>query len=349
MKTVANVATIVVVMTGVSSAFGQAVSWTAPSAYDSGTAPAIGISAQHNGLEVHQAFNPSAFGPTPLWVHSSGGTVGNYDSGYGPRIAGDTSSDNTNPTFVEVHVDESFGWERWYRMAVFDGGGVSFFGSNHYGPPGFVPAVAEASIGSTLRVVEVHEGANLNQSPPVPSGGLRYMTGTAQSDGTVSWGGETVYDGGYNPTVAMLAADPSHFFVVEVHRALGPGPQVGPLWFRTGTLLTTDTTITWSGSIQYDNGEAPSVAICSNPGGTPTVVEVHSGGDGTIWLKTGQIDLSANTVTGLYTTPAQRMSIGAGSAPSVACAGNIGVEVHMIHPDPGSGTGTLVRSLIRVN
>ena len=96
---------------------------------------------------------------------------------------------------------------------------------------------------------------------------------------TVHWGPSVQLDDGFAPRMAASGTT-----VVQVHQATNGS---GPLWYRTAQ-LGPNGTIQWfgSGSLEYDNGSAPSVAASGT-----TAVEVHQGDAGSIWYRSGQIQL----------------------------------------------------------
>jgi hypothetical protein len=127
---------------------------------------------------------------------------------------------------------------------------------------------------------------------------------------TVNWGPSVQLDDGFAPRVAASGTT-----VVQVHQAMDGS---GPLWYRTAQ-LGPDGTIQWfgSGSLEYDNGSAPSVAASGT-----TAVEVHQGDAGSIWYRSGQIQLDGT----IKWRGSLRMDDG--FAPSVAASGTTVVQVH---------------------
>jgi hypothetical protein len=85
--------------------------------------------------------------------------------------------------------------------------------------------------------------------------------------------------------------------------------------------------VVWSshGSFQYDNGEAPSVAVSGL-----VIVEVHQGSPGTLWYHTGKIQEN-----GTVSWASSAFQYDNGYAPSVTISGNEVVEVHQA--DTGTG------------
>jgi hypothetical protein len=138
---------------------------------------------------------------------------------------------------------------------------------------------------------------------------LAIVASSAQAQ-KVTWGASLQLDYGFAPRVAASGTT-----VVQVHQATS---AEGPLWYRTAQ-LGPNGTIRWfgSGSLQYDDGFAPSVAVTGTD-----VVEVHQGDPGTIWYRTGQIKLDGT----IQWSGSLRMDDG--FAPSVAASGTTVVQVH---------------------
>jgi hypothetical protein len=195
---------------------------------------------------------------------------------------------------------------------------MSNMGASRTYDTGFYPSLtSQAGIG----LVEVHQG-QANAGPLW----YRLATWTGQSTGTgygLRWSNSVKFeDNGFHPSVASGedaygAADP---FVVEVHQG---GSTFGPLWFRTGKY--SGTSIAWSGSAQYDNGENPSVAYYVAQAGQPgLIVEVHQGGDGfgPLWSKTGTVNANGTIAW------ANGESYDNGENPAIAVCGTQLIEVH---------------------
>jgi hypothetical protein len=138
---------------------------------------------------------------------------------------------------------------------------------------------------------------------------LTIVASSAQGQ-TVTWGGSVRLDDGFAPRIAASGTT-----VVQVHQAKN---EEGPLWYRTARLGPSGS-IRWfgSGSLEYDNGFAPSVAVAGT-----AVVEVHQGDPGTIWYRTGQIRLDGT----IQWSGSLRMDDG--FAPSVTASGTTVVQVH---------------------
>jgi hypothetical protein len=84
--------------------------------------------------------------------------------------------------------------------------------------------------------------------------------------------------------------------------------------------------ISWGGSLQYDDGSNPSVAISGT-----TAVEVHEGTLGTLWYRTGELEPNGT----ISWSGSSRYD--AGSLPSVAVSGVTVVEVHQGFARQGPG------------
>jgi hypothetical protein len=229
--------------------------------FDSGSAPSVAASGT-TAVEVHQG------DPGSLWYHSGqiqlDGTIKwsgsiQMDDGFAPSVAA------SGTTIVQVHQATNRSGPLWYRTGhIAPDGTIQWFGTGSLPyDNGFAPSVAIA--GPT--VVEVHQG---------DPGTLWYRTGQVQFDGTIKWRGSLRMDDGFAPSVAASGTT-----VVQVHQATN---AEGPLWYRTGQ-LGRNGTIHWngSGSVNYDNGFAPSVGTSG-----PAAVEIHQGDPGTLWSHSGQ-------------------------------------------------------------
>jgi hypothetical protein len=151
----------------------------------------------------------------------------------------------------------------------------------------------------------------------------------AEAQTFVGFGGAK-YDTGTDPSIAATVGNPSG--IIEVHNG---GSGASPLWFRPGGISPVPSTMSWSGSQQFDNhGYNPSIA--ANP---YYFIEVHNGGSsqGPMWYRTGTS--SENTTTGsinfnwsdskIYDNFGFNPSIAAvANNPSIAAVGNTVVEVH---------------------
>jgi hypothetical protein len=242
-----------------------AIQWfgTGSLLYDnSGSAPSVAASGT-TAVEVHQGDSGA------LWYRSGqiqlDGLIQwsasfQIDDGYTPSVAA------SGTTVVQVHQGVNGTGPLWYRTAhIAPDGTIQWFGTGSllYDNSGSAPSVAIA--GPT--VIEVHQG-----NP----GTLWYRTGQVQFDGTIKWGNSVRMDDGFAPSVTASGTT-----VVQVHQATN---GIGPLWYRTGQ-LGRNGTIHWngSGSVQYDNGFAPSVGTSGT-----AVVEIHQGSPGTLWSHSGQ-------------------------------------------------------------
>jgi hypothetical protein len=71
--------------------------------------------------------------------------------------------------------------------------------------------------------------------------------------------------------------------IVEVHE-----DGLGNLWMKRG-VFNSDGTVGWGAAQWYDRGFKPSVALCPYSSSYSSIVEVHEGGDGTLWTHTGNV------------------------------------------------------------
>jgi hypothetical protein len=141
--------------------------------------------------------------------------------------------------------------------------------------------------------IEVHQGAQENGSE------LFFQLGSnnAQSIKGINWGAASLYDTGFNPTVAidLNSPTPATPTVVEVHQSAN---SVSTLWYHVGTL-----TLGASPSISANWGTAFEVNGGMNMGKEPTVsvsnnlaVLVAEGNDGALWYSIGVVDTATNTI-----------------------------------------------------
>ena len=321
------------------SAHAQVVSWQAPATYAAGFAPAVAMSGFGLGwmVEEHAASNCGVFCSAPFWSGAgtwASGTFGGVSlvdqGGSGlNRLAGDAGSGSLQ--LVEVH--EPYTWSDfsqpvWYRVGTLDPvtGRVGWGGARS-GPAGtqLGLAIGNSGIGGATAVL-VNSIARVDGPlPRPPDGNLYYELGTVNADGaSITWGPPIATEGGQSPAVAMLYTG-SRFFIAQVHEDFS-----GNLWLRTGTLTPGASTIAWTAVAPYDRGTQPTIALCSNFGGTPIVVEVHQGGPGTLWYRSGLVDTVHATI---QLGGSAQISTASGAArPRVACAGRSGALVY------GAGT-----------
>jgi hypothetical protein len=188
---------------------------------------------------------------------------------------------------------------------------------------GFHPSVAMGtdSLGNAdTTVVEVHQ-------QDTTAGNLWYHTGKWTS-GMSGLNGASYYDHGAAPSVAYMVTTVGQTgTVIEVHQQQD---GFGPLWYRTGTLAPGSATINWLQVQQYDQGEAPSVAVCGNK-----IIEVHQGQDapGALWFRSGT--LQSNGIISWSNS----QTYDTGYRPSIACDSysHTGIELHQA----GTGYGAL--------
>jgi len=155
--------------------------------------------------------------------------------------SGTPAQDQAQPVIVEVHQAGAGAGPLWYRAGRVGASTIAWGNSAQY-DNGANPAVAVE--GGT--VVEVHQGQP-------GTGPLWYRVGQL-SGTTIQWGDSAQYDVGVNPAVTLSAG-----MVAEVHqggaeRARG---SAAPLWYRVGRV--NGRSITWSNSVEYDQGLNPAV------------------------------------------------------------------------------------------
>ena len=168
---------------------------------------------------------------------------------------------------------------------------------------GFNPRVALAG----QNVVEVHNAG-------LGVGALWYHVGKLKTPfSNVQWGNSHEYESsGENPSVAVAGKT-----VVEVHNSVD---GVGPLEYVVGILNSSNGTITWGNTFQFDNGYNPTIAIVGTK-----VIEVHNAKTsvGPLWYSTGTVNVASKTIT--WGTSIQYDN---GFNPSVTASGTQVFEVH---------------------
>lgn len=128
---------------------------------------------------------------------------------------------------------------------------------------------------------------------------------------TIHWSPCTRYDHGAAPSIALDARG----VAVEVHKS------EDSLWYRVGTVDPLYEEISWGGSVEYDAGVHPAVAIQEG-----IAIAVHRSLDSdTLWYRVGTIDLWERRIAWETTS----LPYGAGERPAIALnqAGMV-VEVH---------------------
>ena len=306
---------------------------------------------------------PPFWSSAGLWGEGFGG-ASEFDDGAFSQLAGDAYSASLQ--FVEVHQSTNgmccSRQSLWYRTGTYSFNPLTV----NWQPPaqyqaGFLPSIAEASVGgSDTELVEVHSGETCEQNGVCDfDGSLWAITATSPSQLATNTAQE-LYPAGTNYQNAHVAIMPNAhnggFFVIVVYME---SPNVNPPGYgnSTSTLGYSTYSLTYGGVLQkkssgnYDSGALPSVAICSESGGDwlgpgysssgdASVVEIHNGGGaGRMWYHTARIDMANDTV---YWNPS-----GAEyayddiyyNAPSVACTGTYGLEVHAL----GSGENPTLR------
>lgn len=261
--------------------------------YDGGVSPRVAINDDGVIIEVHKSEWNSG-----LWYHVgrvnkatvNWSTSVSYDSGVTPSCAV-----NNRGQVVEVHKSE---WNSglWYHVGSVDGYRVKWSQSQYY-DSGITPSVAINDFGT---VVEVHQSEW--------NSGLWYHVGRIKGN-QVEWSSSQKYDSGDTPSVAIN----NHGLVVEVHKS----EWNSGLWYHVGRVR--GNSIEWGPSRSYDSGLNPSVALTDEG----EVIEVHtSQHDSTLWQRVGRVEGDKIVWIG------DAANYDDGVAPSVACAGNVAIQVH---------------------
>jgi hypothetical protein len=249
------------------------VSWGQSTFLDTGLDATVAVSG-NTVVEEHRDVGSANFsyrtGTIVTHFHASPtiswGPKFYHDNGYVPSLA------FVGSTVVEVHqgnhpVRVCNGGDIWYRMGTIQSdGSINWsWGVDETQSSGNIvsnlPSIA-ATGSNTL--IQVETGTNTCGTAYAP---LYYLTGTIQSNNTISWGSPTFFDNGWFTHVAAWGNT-----VAEVHQGGTGNP--GPLWYRSGT-VGSNGGVSWSGSTEYDtNGSFPFIAGSGDVG-----VEVHTEGD----------------------------------------------------------------------
>lgn len=230
--------------------------------YDQGLNPSVAV---FNGTVVEVRNGTGGAGPLLYQVGTLNGSTitwsgsHQYDNnGFNPSVA------MVGTTVVEVHNGGAGPGSLWYRVGTLNGTTVSWNNSQQY-DNGFNPSIAMT--GNT--VVEVHNGG-------AGPGALWYRLGTLNGT-SINWNVSYKFDSySTNPSVAVNSA--CYFCNLEVLEVHNDNGSPGPLWYRIGNIVYTDSTptISWQNPEIYDNGWNPKIAWAGN-----LVLEVHNGQAGT--------------------------------------------------------------------
>jgi hypothetical protein len=370
-KHFAAVASTLAATLAAGNALAYTVSNQGTAAYTNGCWPSTaqnGIIFGGLAIEEHQAFWPTKFQTSPFWYEEGSWPNGyngarQYDNGFAPNISADiTPQLDSFASYIvaEVHQGGVGVATMWGRVGTINSsaGNVGWQGpieySNNIGL-GYWPAIAEAHAmtDQSLAFVEVHNGAD-SQGNPLPN---LYASVATLGNNALSFDTAHGINGseqGWVPSVAMMwDSNTNSYFVASAHQSNPPG-QMSQLWIDYGTLQPGATSVQWLGAMFYDNGELPSIAICTYNGigasnGAAAVFEVHNGGDGTIWYHMLTINsnhtLSNSGGSGEYYNASSGK---VNAAPKVSCSSTLGTIVYEINDD-GAGHGTLVRSKFGIN
>jgi hypothetical protein len=289
---------------------------------------AVGCSAQSPGAAERRAESTEALDPVRAYLDWSAPVVA-FDTGSHVAAALGVTSNGT-PWEVEVHQGDPN--DLWVSGGIGPLSGMQPLGPAAWYSSGYAPAIAAnwpvnsillgSSVGANF--IEVHQ-----DGPDV--GPISYAMGYLTETGALKFGAWSHIPalgdsgggdaGGVDPAVGIepriaVGGD----FVVEVHQ-LGKG--VGPLVYHYG-LGNSWGYVRWIGGGTYDQGMSPSVAITQPTANAPSVaIEVHSGGDGTLWYHVGTL-----TDGGVSWGPSMKYVYDHGYAPSVTTAGGFVAEVH---------------------
>ena len=257
---------------------GGDISWGKSVCYDSGLYPRVAINNAGTVVEVHvsQAFRDLYFRVGVVdtakkeiqWGESQ-----HYDSGMNPAVA--LLDDGT---VISVHETSFMGsYATYYKVGAVDVDhkNIVWGDSIPYGR-GRELALAANKDGA---VIEVHKSMWGNT--------LRYHVGQLQGSEhrTIKWGGDTHYDKGDHPCVAIN----SRGHVLEVHSTV----TLRRLYRRLAVVNMGTRTLDWvRDGLQYDMGVYPS--ICLNDNADTNIVETHLTNFGeSIWYRTGTLKPSA--------------------------------------------------------
>jgi hypothetical protein len=311
------------------------VTWGATSNnYDfAGNSPSASVSIDfHTGKLVDTEVHTSGLSPFPIWFHPEtlypqfgvSSVLSNSSNAGSTATVGDDQSGRFITVYTDAQnqmwsaiMDTAVHTDRWGASASLGQGGyypsVSAAGAqlDNYGDP------------TGALVVEAHQGQ-------VGAGSLWFDVGWSNTYGTDyataernNWFDFTGvspwvaghYTDGARPSVSIIGAgrDPTtrdaQYLVAEVHQAEAD-VIYGPLWSDIGLLTiprdgSHSWKLSWFSTLQFTNGEFPSIAICGingesfDPfGGGPkrwTVVQVNQGLNGSLWSHTGTVTQSDST------------------------------------------------------
>jgi len=273
-------------------------------------------------------------------------TVGN---GYLPKVASD--GQNSVVSIAATGGDLS---ALEFQTGAYVGVPLSLTWTGPYGSIdnpstqiGLSPSIAlafDAGYSNYDDAVEVHQGGQKNDSSlwiQLGNSGAQVSIGTAPN---LNWSGATLYDTGYNATVAAdTGASTGTATVVEVHQS---GIDLSTLWYHVGTLTLGPTPslstgfgtpheMMWDikGRITPYQGTAPTVSVCNN-----FVVVVAQGADGALWYAIGQVihPGTASVSINWLTLPVSYGTTGYNPGVSIYSNGGprVVVEAHQANPGP---------------
>ena len=253
---------------------GGDISWGNSVDYDHGLYPRVAINNAGTVVEVHvsQAFRDLYFRVGVVDTAKKAiqwGESHHYDSGMNPAVA--LLDDGT---VISVHETSALGSHAtYYKVGAVDVDHKNIvWGDSIPFGRGRELALAANKDGA---VVEVHKSTWGNT--------LRYRVGQLQGSEhrTVTWGGDTHYDKGDHPCVAIN----SRGHVLEVHSTV----TLRRLHRRLAVVNTRTQTLDWvRDGLQYDMGVYPSISLNDNT--DKNLVETHETNFGkSIWCRTGAL------------------------------------------------------------
>ena len=255
------------------------------------TRPAVAINLSNDIVEFHATGTRLAYRiGQPNQATVNWGSSSNYTSGQNPAIAV-----NNSGIVVAMHQDTTLKC----NVGNLSGGSITWQTIADSGD-GVFPAIAINNDNVVVAVYQAASGAGV---------ALWCRIGTVNGNAIV-WQDPATYDVGETPAIALNNAGQ----VMAVHES------ANKLYYRVGQLSGTST-ILWANSWYYDDGKHPSVAVTDDG----YVIEVHTSiNQQDLTSRVGRINNDRIDWLG----PSERFD--AGSAPSVACNGQLAIQVHEI-------------------
>eukprot|EP01121_Diplochlamys_sp_Union-15-3_P000756 TRINITY_DN10629_c0_g1_i1.p1 TRINITY_DN10629_c0_g1~~TRINITY_DN10629_c0_g1_i1.p1 ORF type:complete len:307 (+),score=43.90 TRINITY_DN10629_c0_g1_i1:44-964(+) len=243
--------------------------------YDKGVKPSVALDDFGNIIAVHKSDNRpalfyrcgkiSAVDKRVQWnPHVS---FSNYDQGVQPYIALSDSG-----YVVEVHKSENRD-VIWYKVGKLKEGSVEWQESVKLCYGSF-PSISIDTLGYVLEAHQSPEDAN-----------LICTVGKLSSETLkITWGKSQVYERGFYPSV----------FLHNTRKlAIGVNKSVSgeTLCYQVGKVDTNELTVTWTESVQYDEGTKPMITM----DGLFNILEVHKSESlDSLWCRIGTCDEQCN-------------------------------------------------------